>query len=108
MPVKLWRRPLDSHKIKYPHGKVHIIDDRCKECGFCIEFCPKKVLEKSTKFNAKGYHPPIVKDEDACVSCGLCEIICPDFAIFNTPLEEQTNTADPKQQKMNKTDDNKR
>jgi 2-oxoglutarate ferredoxin oxidoreductase subunit delta len=89
MPLKLWRKPLDTHKIKLPHGKVHIIDDRCKECGFCIEFCPKKVLEKSSKFNKKGYHPPVVKDEAACVSCGLCEIICPDFAIFNTPIVEE-------------------
>ena len=83
MPVKLWRKPLDVDKLVLPKGKVHIIEDRCKECGFCIEFCPKKVLDKSGKFNIKGYHPPEVKDEDKCVSCGLCEIICPDFAIFS-------------------------
>lgn len=89
MPVRIWRKPLDSDKIRRQRGKVHIIEERCKECGFCIEFCPKKVLEKSAKFNKKGYHPPRVVNEENCVSCGFCEIICPDFAIFNT-IEEHT------------------
>ncbi len=82
MPVRLWRKPLDSEKIKVPQGEVHIIEDRCKGCGFCIEFCPKEVLEVSEEFNVKGFHPPKVKDGTKCVLCGFCEVVCPDFAIF--------------------------
>jgi 2-oxoglutarate ferredoxin oxidoreductase subunit delta len=85
---KLWRRPLDSDRIKVQRGEVHVIEDRCKGCGFCIEYCPRDVLALSDKFNAKGYHPPDVAKPDACVNCGLCELICPEFAIFSTAVEE--------------------
>jgi len=58
-----------------------VIEDFCKGCGFCIEFCPVDALEESEKLNAKGVHPPKLKSEDACIGCGLCERICPDFAV---------------------------
>ena len=87
---KLWRRPLDADKILKPHGTVHVIADRCKGCGFCIEFCPRKVLAESPLFNAKGYHPPEIVKPEECVNCGLCELICPEFAIFSTLDEEQS------------------
>ncbi|RKX71616.1 4Fe-4S ferredoxin [candidate division WOR-3 bacterium] len=86
--MKFWRKPLDADKVKPIRGEVIIIKDRCKGCGFCIEFCPRKVLEFSDEFNAKGYHPPYVKNPDDCVNCGLCEMICPEFAIFSIKKEE--------------------
>lgn len=82
--MDFWRKPLDNKKFKKTKGKLHIIDERCKGCKFCIEFCPRNVLDVSDKFNSKGYHPPKVVNEDGCVACGLCELICPDFAIFVT------------------------
>lgn len=33
---------------------VKIDFDRCKECGYCIKFCPKGVLSKGTKVNQEG------------------------------------------------------
>jgi 2-oxoglutarate ferredoxin oxidoreductase subunit delta len=75
--------------LKSIKGKIHIDKDRCKGCGFCVEYCPKDVLELSEEFNIKGYHPPFVRDEDACVYCQLCETICPEFAIFVTIKEEE-------------------
>ena len=36
---------------------VKIDFDRCKECGYCIRFCPKGVLSKGTKVNKKSYYP---------------------------------------------------
>ena len=75
--------------LKPIKGKIHIKKDRCKGCAFCVEYCPKDVLEMSEEFNIKGYHPPFVKDEDACVNCQLCESICPEFAIFVTIKEEE-------------------
>ena len=36
-------------------GKVEILPEICKSCGFCITVCPKKVLEIGQKVNSKGY-----------------------------------------------------
>lgn len=86
--MKLWRKPLDADEWEAPKGKVFIIDERCKGCGFCQEFCPKKVLEESDKYNSKGYHPPEVVNPEDCVYCQLCELICPEFAIFVLDAKE--------------------
>jgi 2-oxoglutarate ferredoxin oxidoreductase subunit delta len=82
--MKYWRTPYDIDEVKIPQGEVHIIEERCKGCGFCVEYCPKHVLEISEEFNTKGYHPPYVKNPDDCVNCGLCEMLCPEFAIWST------------------------
>ncbi len=83
--MKYWRIPLDSNEIEITRGMVRIIEDRCKGCGYCIEFCPRQVLEFSTKFNIKGYHPPVVRPDkpDGCLNCHYCELLCPEFAIFS-------------------------
>ena len=81
--MKFWRVPFDIEDIKIVKGEIHILEDRCKGCGYCIEYCPKGVLEFSTKFNTKGYHPPAVKEKDLCVNCHYCEVLCPEFAIYS-------------------------
>jgi 2-oxoglutarate ferredoxin oxidoreductase subunit delta len=86
--MKMWRKPLDFDQVKIPRGEVRIIEDRCKGCGFCIEYCPKQVLGASEAFNAKGYHPPVVVRQGECVNCNLCEMICPDFAIFSQAVPD--------------------
>jgi len=57
---RFWRRPLDTDSIELPKGRITILDDHCKGCGFCAEFCPQDVLVISPRFNKKGYHPPDV------------------------------------------------
>jgi len=69
--------------------RVHVQDERCKGCGFCIEFCPKDVLEFSQEYNAKGYHPPVIEDHDLCTGCQLCYQLCPEFAIFIEKLKRE-------------------
>ena len=77
-----WRQPLDRDRVQVAHGIVHIIEERCKGCGFCVEFCPRHLLVMSARTNSKGYHPPEVADDVNCVNCGLCALLCPDFAIY--------------------------
>ena len=72
-----------ADKIEIPLGKVHIVRNRCKGCGYCIKYCPREVLEVSDELNSKGYYFP-QEDEDACLNCDLCELICPEFAIWST------------------------
>jgi 2-oxoglutarate ferredoxin oxidoreductase subunit delta len=85
--MKYWREPLDLKDIRGPHGDIHVLVERCKGCGWCVEFCPRDVLEVSDKINSKGYHPPRTVRPEACVGCGLCELLCPEFAIY--VLEEE-------------------
>lgn len=69
-------------------GYLFIKEDYCKECSYCIEFCPQDVLEESESFNEKGYHPPQPANLGDCVNCNFCGMICPDFAIWAEEAEE--------------------
>ena len=75
-------------------GRVSIVVERCKACGFCVEFCPTHVLELSSAFNSKGYHPPHVVHPEKCSGCDLCGMYCPDFAIYGTKAAAAANTAE--------------
>ena len=68
---------------------VKIIEDRCKGCWYCVNYCPTKVLVVSEKMNTRGYHPPEFRDdgEHVCIACHLCELYCPDFAIVVEELK---------------------
>ncbi|MBI4322042.1 MAG: 4Fe-4S dicluster domain-containing protein [Chloroflexi bacterium] len=79
--MKFWRKPLDLDKISLPRGEIHVNAERCKGCSFCVEYCPKNVLELSKSFNSKGYYLPLAKNEADCATCRLCELLCPEFAI---------------------------
>jgi 2-oxoglutarate ferredoxin oxidoreductase subunit delta len=88
-----------KYKPKVFKGTVHVVKSRCKGCGFCIDYCPKKLLKTSKDFNAKGYHYPVVIDENACVNCKICEDICPEFAIFSVTKDEKDQKPKTKDQK---------
>lgn len=69
-----------SVETKKKKGSLCVLFDRCKGCGFCIEFCPVGALDYSKSSTDKGYYPPKMKG--GCILCGKCEKYCPDFAIY--------------------------
>lgn len=83
------RRPLNLHQLVTPRGKVFLIQERCKECLMCIEFCPEGVLRISEERNNKGYHYPeiVPGKENSCVHCEFCTLVCPEYAIFTLEAE---------------------
>lgn len=56
-------------------------EERCKGCGLCVHFCPKKILKLSESFNAKSYNPSQCIDEKQCIGCAICAKTCPDMVI---------------------------
>jgi 2-oxoglutarate ferredoxin oxidoreductase subunit delta len=71
--MKLWRQPLDQGRVVVPRGRIHLVLERCKGCELCTAYCPCDVLEMSDLYNAKGYHPPQVREPGACRSAGSGE-----------------------------------
>ncbi len=87
--MKLWRQPFDAAEKAPRPVEVRIDRDRCKGCGYCVEFCPRGVLQMSGDLGPKGYDSVKVVDRSKCLGCGLCEIICPEFAICLTPSDKK-------------------
>jgi 2-oxoglutarate ferredoxin oxidoreductase subunit delta len=70
-------------------AEIHVIEDRCKGCGICIEICQADVLAQSESTNSQGHPYPVVKNAAACLGCGMCEMLCPDFAIWVAVIESE-------------------
>ena len=58
------------------NSEITINLPRCKGCGICVAFCPKKVLAIDELGKV------IIVNPEACIACGQCELRCPDYAIF--------------------------
>lgn len=70
--------------------KVVINEEFCKECLYCINFCPKKVLDRNmNKINSRGYHPATLINEEGCIMCGICGEVCPEGAIEVYRIKEE-------------------
>jgi len=87
--MKLWRKPFDQVEKATAPAHVSIDKERCKGCGFCVDFCPKEVIRMTSELSPKGYTLPTVENEDECLACGFCEAICPEFA-----MKVSTNTTE--------------
>ena len=64
-------------------GRI-VVDARvCKGCGYCINFCPKKVIHFGETRNSSGYGNRVAEQIGGadCVACKTCAIVCPDSAI---------------------------
>lgn len=62
-------------------GKIVVIPNRCKACGYCIKFCPMQILTLGRELNEKGYEYMTVTDPEKCTGCATCARMCPDGAI---------------------------
>ncbi len=60
---------------------IKFIESLCKGCGYCIEFCPNGVFEKSNQRSEKGTVVPEIVHSEKCTLCDLCTMLCPDFAL---------------------------
>jgi len=90
MIKSLQKQAKEGKTLPARRGIIHVIKERCKGCGFCIEFCPMQVLKRSDDFNIHGYHYPTLVEEPptkVCIACGFCNMICPEFAIYVRPME---------------------
>lgn len=64
-------------------GRI-VVDARvCKGCGYCINFCPKKVIHFGETRNSSGYGNRVAEQIEGadCAACKTCAIVCPDSAI---------------------------
>lgn len=57
--------------------KAVVDKERCKECGICMYYCPKKVILMTEELNSRGYRH-IQVAEEGCIGCGICYTVCPD------------------------------
>ncbi|MCI1930335.1 MAG: 4Fe-4S binding protein [Clostridia bacterium] len=63
-------------------NRVTVDREMCKECEYCLHFCPKgTILKKSTTVNKMGYYPAEAVDMTDCIACGICASVCPEGAI---------------------------
>lgn len=55
-------------------AKPIIDEEKCTNCGTCVEVCPVEVFKKGEKV-------AIVEKPEECIGCRACEAQCPESAI---------------------------
>jgi len=68
---------------------IKFIESLCKGCGYCIEFCPNKVFEKSDKRNVKGTTMPEIVHPTEAVIEPEREIILGNFVDERRPTYDE-------------------
>ncbi len=61
--------------------RVKVNEAYCKGCGYCIEFCPRKVFDRKVELNSKGVNLPVFARPHDCMGCSQCRLLCTDLAI---------------------------
>jgi len=70
--------------------EVVVLDEFCKGCGLCVEFCTEGKLYIQQTPNKQGIQTAAVHSEIDCTGCRKCAIICPDAAIEISRVEATT------------------
>ncbi len=93
--------------IHMENGRSVIDEEKCIQCGKCINACPYNAIIKQERPCAKACGMNAIKsdeygradiDHNLCVSCGMCLVSCPFSAIvdksqiFQTVLALKSNT----------------
>lgn len=72
-------------------GTISVDSQRCKACCYCIEACPKDLIEQGVVLNKQGLAFVVfVNGNYDCTGCGLCFVVCPEVVIevFKTTADE--------------------
>jgi len=62
-------------------GKIEILVERCKGCGYCVTACPVGLISMSSHFNQNGFFPAQTEKTEKCTGCAICANMCPEVAI---------------------------
>ncbi len=75
---------------------VTVLEDFCKGCGLCVEFCEHGGLYIRQKPNKQGIQTAAVHPgaEADCTGCRRCAMICPDAAIEISCVEDASEAED--------------
>ena len=86
--MKYWRQPLDKNRIRIPRGVVHLIEERCKGCGFCVEVCPYDAISLE-EYNDFGHIREVASvNAVLCKGCGACAASCLSGAIQQKKFDD--------------------
>lgn len=66
-------------------GRVEIVKERCKSCGYCIKFCPKGVLAVGKEVNSKGYEVVYPANPENCIGF-ISEVFGMKYFSMNFPI----------------------
>ena len=63
----------------------HILDEKCRLCGVCIDMCP--ITPKAVGWRDDDKSKPPVYDYSQCIRCFCCQELCPHGAIIVSSQE---------------------
>jgi uncharacterized protein (DUF362 family)/NAD-dependent dihydropyrimidine dehydrogenase PreA subunit len=61
-------------------AKPYIQEDKCNQCGTCVQSCP--VMGKAVNWLDGDKTKPPVYDYSICIKCYCCQEMCPESAIY--------------------------
>jgi uncharacterized protein (DUF362 family)/NAD-dependent dihydropyrimidine dehydrogenase PreA subunit len=80
-PVKVLKKgPMNQFLNNRLVAKPYIQEDKCNQCGTCVQSCP--VEGKAVNWLSGDKSKPPVYDYSICIKCYCCQEMCPESAIY--------------------------